>query len=117
MGVHSEIQVLDRLDQLYDEYVRKNKGKPPKALLLYSWIIPCKSICTPRIVQTFKRKPFSDIPVQVVVHTTNGGNTCSDCDVDYTYNQLHRADIAFEQVHFNPLEEDLIDILDELLGW
>lgn len=118
-GVHSEIQILDRLDELYNEYVRQSNGnRPPQALLLYSWIVPCKSKCTPRIVQTFTRAPFRDIPVKVVAHTTNGGNACgSDCDVNYTRNELRKAGIGYVQVHYNPLKlEDLIDILNEFFN-
>ena len=36
-GVDSEIQILDRLDELYNAYLRNNTNRAPRALLLYSW--------------------------------------------------------------------------------
>ena len=108
-GVHSEIQILDRLGELYNAYLRNHKNQAPKALLLYSWIVPCIK-CTDRIVDTFEKKPFADIPTKVVAYTTNGGGSCSDCDVNYTQTELLNAGIDFTKVYSSE-EEELIEIL------
>ena len=110
-GVHSEIQILDRLDELYNAYVRNHNGQAPRALLIYSWIVPCIG-CTDRIVNTFTRAPFNAIPVKVVAHTTDGTN-CADCDVNYTRRELDRAGIGFTKVYVN--ENDLLaNLINEL---
>ena len=86
-GENSETQILDRLDDLYNAYRANNNNQRPQALLLYSWIVPCMD-CTDYIVDVFTSAPFDAIPTKVVAYTTNGGGSCSDCDVNYTENEL-----------------------------
>ena len=105
-GEHSETQILDRLGDLYNAYRANNNNQRPQALLLYSWIVPCID-CTDDIVDVFTSTPFYAIPTKVVAHTTHGGGSCSDCDVNYTENELIRAGIDFTKVY---LSEELIEI-------
>ena len=108
----AEIWILTYLRQLYDAYVRNNNNRPPQALLLYSFIVPCKK-CTDRIIEKFKSDPFNKIPLKVVAHTTYGTN-CQTCDYEYTRQALERAGIEFVQVRENPLIDDL---LNQLVWW
>lgn len=108
-GVHSETQILHHLKQLYDAYVKNHYGQPPKALLLYSWIVPCKA-CTNAIVAALSKPPFNTIPLKVVAYTTKGTLcTHSDCDVDYTKKKLAENNIEVTQVY--SFEEDVMENL------
>ena len=112
MGVHSEIQILNRLGGLYNAY-RLINNQPPRALLLYSWIVPCIT-CTDEIVRVFTSAPFNTIPTRVVAYTTNGGCSHSDCDVNYTENRLRNNSIDVTKVRTK--EEELIKtILEQLM--
>ena len=92
-GVHAEVLILGHLDDLGIAY-EASENKCPKALFLYSWIVPCKS-CTD---ETLTRE-YDDIPTKIVAYTTNGGASCSDWDVSYTENVLIRAGIEVTQVY------------------
>ena len=104
-GVHSEIQILDRIDSLYKDYKAKHNNRPPKALLLYSWIVPCKT-CTDKLVAKLTSKPFKSIPVKVVAYTTLGSCTRCECDVNYTRNKLKNTGI--DLIYVRASEEELI---------
>ena len=108
----AEIWILRNLRKLYDEYLYKNNNRPPHALLLYSFIVPCVG-CTNEIIRVFGMPPFNSIPLQVVAHTTYGSN-CQTCDYEYTRAALERAGIEFVQVRENPLIDDL---LNQLVWW
>ena len=112
-GVHSEIQILDRLDDLYNAYRASHNNQAPKALLLYSWIVPCVD-CTDEIVNVFTRAPFNTITTKVVAYTTNGSGSCSDCDVNYTENQLIRNGIDFTKVYSTEQLMELANIMAKL---
>lgn len=114
-GVHSEIQILDRLDDLYNAYRASHNGQAPRALLLYSWIVPCV-YCTDEIVDVFTRPPFNIIQTKVVAYTTNGSGSCSDCDVNYTENELIRAGIDFTKVYSTEQLIELANIMAKLQG-
>jgi hypothetical protein len=113
-GEDSEIQILDRIDDLYNAYRASHNNQAPKALLLYSWIVPCIT-CTDRIVDEFTRAPFSAIPTKVVAYTTNGGGSCSDCDVNYTENELIRAGIDFTKVYSSEQLMELANTMAKLM--
>ena len=107
-GVHSEIQILDRLDSLYNAYKAKHNGQSPKALLLYSWIVPCKK-CTDELIVKLTSEPFKSIPTKVVAYTTLGNSALCECDVNYTRNKLMNTGIDLTYVRTS--EEDLIQNL------
>ena len=114
-GHHSEMQLLAHMNDLYNAFIIRNR-KLPQALLLYSFIVPCKT-CTNAIVNvlTNTRAPFNDIPIKVVAYTTKGTNCRnSDCDVDYTVNMLSNHGIGV--IHVRTREEELIkSLLDQLM--
>ena len=107
-GMHSETLILQSLNELYNAYVRNHNGQPPRALLLYSWIVPCKA-CTNAIVAALTKAPFINIPVKVVAYTTRGSCSYSACDVGYTERTLHANGIEVTQVYSN--EEELMENL------
>ena len=106
-GVHSEIQILNRLDTVYNAYKAKYK-QAPKALLLYSWIVPCKK-CTDQLVAKLTTEPFKSIPVKVVAYTTLGTTTVCECDVNYTRNKL--KDTGIDLIYVRSSEEELMENL------
>ena len=108
----AEIWILTYLRQLYNAYLKNNNNRPPHALLLYSFIVPCKK-CTDRIIEKFKSDPFNKIPLKVVAHTTYGSN-CPTCNYEYTKAALERAGIPFVQVNEDSLIDDL---LNQLVWW
>ena len=106
-GVHSEIQILNRLDSVYNAYKGKY-NQAPKALLLYSWIVPCKK-CTDELVAKLTKEPFKSIPVKVVAYTTLGTTTVCECDVNYTRNKL--KDTGIDLIYVRSSEEELMENL------
>lgn len=104
-GKHSEIQILDHLDKLYNQYKAINDGQPPKALLLYSWIVPCVK-CTDAIVAKLTSELFSSIPTKVIAYTTLGTKAKCKCDVEYTKKKLDNTGIDLLRVYTS--EEELI---------
>ena len=67
--VHAEELLLRKLDKQYDAFCCQY-GKP-KALILYSWIVPCTD-CTAKIISTLESSRFVEIPERVVAYTTKG---------------------------------------------
>ena len=104
-GKHSEIQILDRLDDLYNQYKVIHDGQPPEALLLYSWIVPCEK-CTDAIVAKLTSEPFNSIPTKVIAYTILGTKAKCRCDVEYTKNKLEITGIDLLRVYMS--EEELI---------
>ena len=104
-GEHSETQILDKLHNLYNQYKVIHDGKPPKALLLYSWIVPCVK-CTDAIVAKLAREPFNSIPTKVIAYTTLGTKAKCKCDVEYTKKKLENTSIDLLRVYTS--EEELI---------
>ena len=43
------------------------KHTPPRQIILYSWIMPCKD-CTQKIIQTFRQSPFNSTSV-IIAYT------------------------------------------------
>ena len=105
---HSETQILDRLDDLYNKYKANHGGQSPQVLLLYSWIVPCKK-CTDDIVAKLTNEPFNSIPTKVVAYTTRGTTTKCTCDVKYTEEKFKNTGIDLFRVGIYPLEEELIE--------
>ena len=106
-GVHSEIQILDRLDSLYNAYKAKHNGRPPKALLLYSWIVPCTG-CTDKIIAKLTSEPFKSIQTKVVAYTTCG-TYVPGCNVNETKNKFKNTGI--DLIRIKTLKEELIQNL------
>ena len=64
--VHSETQILERLNNLYNQYKGKHRS-PPQAMLLYSWIVPCMR-CTDNLVAKLTSESYKSIPTKVVAY-------------------------------------------------
>jgi hypothetical protein len=54
---------------------------------------------------------LSLIQTRVVAYTTNGSGSCSDCDVNYTENELIRAGIDFTKVYSS---EELMELANAM---
>ena len=106
-GVHSETQILDRLDNLYNQYKGKH-GSPPQALLLYSWIVPCKH-CTDNLVAKLTSEPYNSIPTKVVAYTTLGTTTKCKCDQKYTIRKFENTGV--DVVRIRVWEEEMMENL------
>lgn len=93
--LHSETQILPHLGNLYaasaDLY-----GKNPGALVIYSWIVPCKT-CTKAILAELDKEPFKSIKTKVVAYTTCGKKV-KNCDVSYTQLMFKKADVDLLRV-------------------
>ena len=115
-GVHSEIQILQHTDALYNGYMAK-KRRAPQAFLLYSWIVPCKS-CTDKLYDELTKDPkFKSIPTKVIAYTTRGSHaTCSDCDVNYTINKFKGSGIELTQVFVSEEQEEIENLLAQLIA-
>ena len=113
-GEHSEIQILKHLDELYNAYV-KNKQDTPKAMLLYSWIVPCKQ-CTDELVEKLKKEPYNKIPTKVVAYTTNGEWAKCACDADYTKKEFKeiKVEVVKIKVKFR-VEEKIENVIARLM--
>ena len=106
-GVHSEIQILERLDNLYNQYKDKH-GSPPKAMLLYSWIVPCID-CTDNLVAKLTSEPYKSIPTKIVAYTTLGTTTKCKCNVNYTIKQFENTGVNVVRIRVR--EEEMIENL------
>ena len=111
-GVHSETQILNRLDNLYNQYKGKHKGSPPQAMLLYSWIVPCIS-CTDNLVAKLTSEPYKSIRTKVVAYTTLGTKTKCKCDVNYTIKQFQKTGV--ELVRIRMRKEEMEDLIAQLM--
>ena len=67
--IHAEILLLDKLDRQYEDFYKEHGT--PKALILYTWIVPCTD-CTKAIISKLKSPRFANIPDKVVAYTTRG---------------------------------------------
>ena len=106
-GVHSETQILKRLDNLYNQYKGKHRSLP-QAMLLYSWIVPCMH-CTDKLVAKLTKKPYKYIPTKVVAYTTNGKKTKCKCDVNYTHKKFENTGVDVVKIRVR--EEEMIENL------
>ena len=107
-GVHSEMQILERLDNLYNQYKGKHRS-PPKAMLLYSWIVPCVH-CTDNLVAKLNSEPYKSIPTKVVAYTTIGSKARCECDVNYTHNEFKNIGVSVVRISvgYEEMIENLI---------
>ena len=94
---HSETQILSHINNLYQKYKRKHGGTPPQALLLYSWMVPCKH-CTDNLVAKLTSEPFKSIPTKVVAFTTLGSTAACECDVTYTRNKFKNTGVEVKWI-------------------
>ena len=91
---HAEILLLGHLNPKesdYDDFVSKH-GEP-KALILYSWIVPCVD-CTREIITTLNSSKFSKIPDLVVAYTTKGRGV-PGCDEKKSIEEFSATRITF----------------------
>ena len=101
--VHSEVQIVNRLEHLYEQYEAKHK-KPPNAMLIYSWIVPCVGVgCTDMLIDTLKKEPYSKIPNKFLRYTTKGEtlNTLSTrctCNWKETSNKFRSMGVDVEEI-------------------
>ena len=85
--LHSEIQILHHLENLYNASTKLYK-KAPKVFLLYSWIVPCVS-CTDAIYAKLTTSElFKSIPTKVIAYTTSGTRTRCKCNASYTWKKF-----------------------------
>ena len=105
--VHSETQILERLNNLYNQYKGKHRS-PPQAMLLYSWIVPCMR-CTHNLVAKLTSEPYKSIPTKVVAYTTNGSKTKCKCDVNYTHKEFENTGVDVVKIRMR--EGEMIENL------
>ena len=119
MGVHSETQILQHIDDLYNGYVQMRKSKvptKPQALLLYSWIVPCKT-CTDALYDKLtKDSKFKSIPIKVIAFTTLGGCSSSNCDVNYTRQKFKNSGIEVVWVSVYEEQKEIENLLAQLIA-
>lgn len=70
-GQRSEELLLQHLPGLWNAFLRKNGNQPPRYVILFSWIIPCKD-CVELIRQTLTQAPYSQVQ-RHVIHSKNTG--------------------------------------------
>ncbi len=92
---HAEDQLLETLDQQYEDF----HGKP-KALILYSWIVPCLN-CTQAIIDKLKSPPFVEIRDRVVAYTTQG-KYMPHCDEEESKRKFSGTGITFFRYEYYP---------------
>ncbi len=51
---HAEKVIFDEFHNLWQSYCGKNGNQPPKSIVLYSWIMPCKN-CTEAIIRNLSK--------------------------------------------------------------
>lgn len=101
--VHSEIQLINNLNNLwnrYTNYLTMNGGSASiRALLLYSWIMPCQR-CTNVIIRALSREPYTAVR-RVVVYSSRGTQTSAHTvmgDINENIDRLWSAGIEVFQV-------------------
>ena len=111
---HSEKQIVDNLENLYNQYTTKH-GSPPQAMLLYSWIVPCVH-CTDLLINTLKSEPYNSIPEKLVAYTTLGTKAECECDVEYTTERFksNRLKLVWVPVQL-PAEEMIENLIARLM--
>ncbi len=113
--LHSEQRIFEKyLEPLLLDYTIEKKGAP-KAMVLYSWIVPCMkqscpskgtSGCTAHTIQELA-KYAKQLKVIVAYTTLGGGMTGkTKCNAEETENQLKEAGIEVIKISYNDKEEE-----------
>ena len=118
--LHSEQRLFEKyLEPMILSYVTKNQNAP-KAMVLYSWIVPCiqqscpskgTKGCTSHIVKQLET--YAKQIKVIVAYTTLGGGMTGNtkCDADKTEEQLKAVGIDVIKVDYNSKEEAIIEKL------
>ena len=100
---------------MYAKYIQKH-GTPPKAMVLYSWIVPCTEQscategkgCTEHTVKALQKYVTEKTQV-IVVYTTKGGGKQTKqftCNFKTTEDELKEAGIDVVRITGNFRKED-----------
>ena len=117
---HSEQRIYDKyLEPMLLNYIAEKKGAP-KAMVLYSWIVPCyeqscpsqgTTGCTSHMIQALKS--YAEKIEVIVAYTTKGGGMSGStkCNAKKTEKQLKAAGIDVLKIKYNSEEEAIIEDL------
>ena len=117
---HSEQRIYDKyLEPMLLNYHAEKNGAP-KAMVLYSWIVPCyqqscpstgTTGCTSHTLKALKS--YADKVKVIVAYTTKGGGMSGStkCNAEETENQLKAAGIDVLKIKYNSEEEAIIEDL------
>ena len=113
--LHSEQRIYeDYLKHIWNKYKADHYDQVPKAMVLYSWIVPCieqscpsegTSGCTKHTMDALK--DYTDKTKVIVAYTTKGGGTSKSikCNAAETKLKLENAGIDVINVDYKKEEE------------
>ena len=111
--LHSEQRIYEQyLTYIWDKYVKKNGL--PKAMVLYSWIVPCKKQscpskgttgCTGHTINALKK--YTEKTEVIIAYTTKGGGMSGNtkCNAEETESKLKKKGFKVIKVSVNLGEE------------
>ena len=122
--MHSEQRIYEKyLTNMYEKYIQKYHT-PPKAMVLYSWIVPCIEQscategkgCTDHTIKSLQKYVTEKTQV-IVAYTTNGSRTSkkhTTCNPTNTKQKLEKTGIDVMKVNYRTEEEAMIENLIKL---